>query len=97
MSRKQSILVPFRNKTGVALALALSMGAFALATGSATADSTHSGQPGWRGGERIYGFVNMTGSDGRASGSCEGRLGAAILSGFAKPSDSSRLNQDCRY
>jgi hypothetical protein len=97
MSSKSSILVSTLNNTGVALALALSMGVFALATGSAAADPMHSGQDGWRGGERIYGFVNMTGSDGHATGSCEGRLGAAILGGFAKPSDSPRIGQTCRY
>jgi hypothetical protein len=97
MSSKQSILVPILNKTGVALALAISMGVFALATGSASADPMQSSQAGWRSGERIYGFVNMPGSDSRVPGSCEGRLGAAILGGFANSSDSPRLGQACRY
>ncbi|WP_294539832.1 hypothetical protein [uncultured Rhodoblastus sp.] len=97
MSSKHSFLVPTLNNKGAALALALSMGAFALATGSASADPTHAGQSGWRGGERIYGFVNLTGSDSRTTGSCEGRLGAAILGGFAKPSDSPRIGQTCRF
>jgi hypothetical protein len=93
MTSKPSILM---NKTGVALTLALSIGVFALATGSASADPMQSSQAGWRG-ERIYGFVNMTGSERRAPGSCEGRLGGAILGGFANPSDSPRQGQACRY
>jgi hypothetical protein len=97
MSSKQSILVPILNKTGVALALAITMGVFAVATGSAFADPMHSSQAGWHGGERIYGFVSAPGSDSRAPGSCEGRLGAAILGGFASSSDSPRVGQACRY
>ena len=96
MSSKQSIRVSNLNKTGVALALAISMGVFALATGSASADPMQSTQSDWRGGERIYGFVS-TGSDSQAPGSCEGRLGAAILGGFASSSDSPRMGQACRY
>jgi hypothetical protein len=93
MTSEQFIRTLPLKKTGVALALTLTLGLTAFSTGAA-ADPLQAFQTASRGGERIYGFAYSP--ESRGPGSCAGRQGAAILGGFTNDAEARDPAAACR-
>jgi hypothetical protein len=66
--------------------------------GAASADPLARQDMRWSGPQLLWGYALTSGQSDRQAGvNCEGRLGVAILGGFANASDMPRVGQACRY
>jgi hypothetical protein len=75
----------------------LGLGLVGMIAGSALARPMQDYGDSRNGAEILAGFDYPAGPADRYPGACEGRKGAAILGGFANPSDSAFVNGRCRY